>query len=136
MPISIYSIKGQHFLLLQEPSKVVKRSNSQLRHKTESKPVVLRNGEYFEQIDSGWTSRDSSSMDRSVILDKDLGILSWGRQNERNSRYVGLAHTSIFGLCFMSVCLMKSNCYSLLYSSLAFCQAWMPFIWQIWLSNQ
>ena len=63
-------------MLLQEPSKVVKRSNSQLRHKTESKPVVLRNGEYFEQIDSGWTSRDSSSMDRSVILDKDLGILS------------------------------------------------------------
>ena len=59
-------------MLLQEPSKVVKRSNSQLRHKTESKPVVLRNGEYFEQIDSGWTSRDSSSMDRSVIIDKDL----------------------------------------------------------------
>ena len=27
-------------------------------------------------------------------------------------------HTSIFGLCFMSVCLMKSNCYSLIYSSL------------------
>ena len=41
-----------------------------------------------------------------------------GRQNERNSSYVRLAHTSIFGLCFMSVCLMKSNCYSLIYSSL------------------
>ena len=25
---------------------------------------------------------------------------------------------AIFGLCFMSVCLMKSNCYSLIYSSL------------------
>ena len=41
-----------------------------------------------------------------------------GRQNERNSSYVKLAHTSIFGLCFMSVCLMKSNCYSFIYSSL------------------
>ena len=41
-----------------------------------------------------------------------------GRQNERNSSYVRLAHTSIFGLCFMSVCLMKSNCYSLICSSL------------------
>ena len=29
-----------------------------------------------------------------------------------------LAHTSIFGLCFMSVCQIKSNCYSLIYSSL------------------
>ena len=41
-----------------------------------------------------------------------------GRQNERNSSYVSLANTSIFGFCFMSVCLMKSNCYSLIYSSL------------------
>ena len=41
-----------------------------------------------------------------------------GRQNEKNSSYVRLAHTFIFGLCFMSVCLMKSNCYSLIYSSL------------------
>ena len=40
------------------------------------------------------------------------------RQNERNSRYIRLAHTSIFGLYFISVCLMKSNCYSLIYSSL------------------
>ena len=43
---------------------------------------------------------------------------TFGRQNERNSSYVRLTHTSIFGLCFMSVCLMKSNCYSLTYSSL------------------
>ena len=43
-----------------------------------------------------------------------------GRQNERNSIYVRLTHTSIFGLFFMPVCLMKSNCYSLIliYSSL------------------
>ena len=40
-----------------------------------------------------------------------------GRQNVRNSSLVRLAHTSIFGLCFVSVCLMKSNCYSLIYSS-------------------
>ena len=47
---------------------MVKRSNSQMRHKTESSKsssVVMRNGEFYEQIDSGWTSRDSSSMDRS-----------------------------------------------------------------------
>ena len=40
------------------------------------------------------------------------------RQNESNSGYDCLALTSIFGLCFMSVCLIKSNCYSLIYSSL------------------
>ena len=43
---------------------------------------------------------------------------TFGRLNERNSSYVRLAHTSIFGLCFMPVCLIKSNCYSLIYSSL------------------
>ena len=36
-------------------------------------------------------------------------VVMLGRQNERNSSYVRLGHTSIFGLCFMSVCLMKSN---------------------------
>ena len=41
-----------------------------------------------------------------------------GRQNERNFCYVRMALTSIFGLCFMSVCLINSNCYSLIYSSL------------------
>ena len=45
-----------------------------------------------------------------------VGML--GRQNESNSSYVRLAHTSIFGLCFMSVCLTKSNCNSLIHSSL------------------
>ena len=40
------------------------------------------------------------------------------RQNESNSRYIRLAHTSIFGLYFMLVCLMKSICYSFVYSSL------------------
>ena len=43
-----------------------------------------------------------------------------GRQNKRNFCYESLALTSIFGLCFMSVCLMKSNCYSLIYSSLVY----------------
>ena len=38
----------------------VKRSNS----KAHTKPSVAQR-EFFEQIDSGWTSRDSSSMDRS-----------------------------------------------------------------------
>ena len=41
-----------------------------------------------------------------------------GRQNERNFCYDRLALTSIFGLCFMWVYLIKSNCYSLIYSSL------------------
>ena len=41
-----------------------------------------------------------------------------GRQNERNFCYESLALNSIFGFCFMSVCLIKSNCYSLIYSSL------------------
>ena len=38
-----------------------------MRHKSsESKPRQREAGsEYFETIDSGWTSRDSSSMDRS-----------------------------------------------------------------------
>ena len=39
-----------------------------------------------------------------------VGIL--GVQNERNSSSVRLAYTYIFGLCFISVCLMNSNCYS------------------------
>ena len=45
-------------------------------------------------------------------------VVMLGRQNERNSSYVRLAHTTISGLCFMTVFLMKSNCYSLIYSSL------------------
>ena len=51
-------------------------------------------------------------------LHPGVKVVTLGRQNKRNSSYVRLAHTSIFGLCFMSVCLMKSNCYSLKNSSL------------------
>ena len=51
-------------------------------------------------------------------LTQGVKVGTLGRQIERNCSYVWLAHTSIFGLCFMSVCLMKSNCYSLIYSSL------------------
>ena len=40
------------------------------------------------------------------------------RQNESNFAYHWLALTSIFGLCFMPVGLIKSNCFSLIYSSL------------------
>ena len=40
------------------------------------------------------------------------------RQNERNFAYDRLALTSLFGLCFMPVWLIKSNCYSFIYSSL------------------
>ena len=42
------------------------------------------------------------------------------RQNERNFCYDMLAVASLFGLRFISVCLIKSNCYSLIYSSLYF----------------
>ena len=54
-----------------------------------------------------------------------------GRQYKRNRSYVRLAHTSIFGLCFMSVCQIKSNCYSLIYSSLGKAAPYSNF----WLSD-
>ena len=62
----------------------------------------------------------------SLLQGVKVGTLS--RQNERKSSYVRLAHTSIFGLCFMSVCLLKSNCYSLIYSSLIML---LGFIWMV-----
>ena len=52
------------------------------------------------------------------MLGQGVKVKTLGRQNERNNSYVWLVHTSIFGLCFMPVCLMKSNCYSFIYSSL------------------
>ena len=63
----------------------------------------------------------SSSMEQRVKA-KTLGRQGvkaklLGRQNEKNFCYDMLALTSIFGLCFMSVCLIKSNCYSFIYSS-------------------
>ena len=51
-------------------------------------------------------------------LTQGVKVRTLGRQNVRNISYVRLAHTYIFGLCFTSVYLMKSNCYSLIYSSL------------------
>ena len=59
----------------------VKRTNSQLRHKTESKPKVK---EYFDHPDSGWTSRDSSSMDRSssVSLEEKMDELELGKMRK------------------------------------------------------
>ena len=45
-------------------------------------------------------------------------VRTLGRQNERNFAYDRLALATIFGLCFMLVCLIKSNCYSFIYSSL------------------
>jgi len=71
----------------KDTKKVVKRSNSQMRHKTESSKsssVVMRNGEFYEQIDSGWTSRDSSSMDRSssVSLEEKMDELELGKMRK------------------------------------------------------
>ena len=53
----------------------------------------------------------------SFLLGPNQGVKArmLGRQNERNFCYVRLALTSIFGVCFMSVCLIKSNCYSYIY---------------------
>ena len=63
-------VGGARYIILQYPVMFrwlqhqvevkVKRSNS----KAHTKPSVAQR-EFFEQIDSGWTSRDSSSMDRS-----------------------------------------------------------------------
>ena len=69
-----------------------------------------------EWLNQSWIKVSSKIMGKGWPQGVKVGTL--GRQNERNSRYFRLAHTSIFGLCFMSVCLMKSNCYSLIYSSL------------------
>ena len=65
--------------------KVVKRPNSQLRRQAEAKPKVRNSGgEFFEQIDSGWTSRDSSSMDRSssVSLEEKMDELELGKMRK------------------------------------------------------
>ena len=43
------------------------------------------------------------------------------RQNESNLAQDWLAFTSIFGLRFMPVSIIKSNCNSLIYSSLEIC---------------
>ena len=47
--------------------------------------------------------------------------------------YIRLAYTSIFGLCFMSICLMKSNCYSLTLQMAGgrFC-VFGTFLWSNW----
>ena len=67
----------------------VKRTNSQLRHKADSKrESKVRNsgaaGEFFEHPDSGWTSRDSSSMDRSssVSLEEKMDELELSKMRK------------------------------------------------------
>ena len=64
---------------------------------------------------SGWKAQLQPML---VVFGQRVKARTLGRQNERNFCYDRLAHTSIFGLCFMWVCLIKSNCYSLIYSSL------------------
>ena len=58
----------------------------------------------------------------SMPFTRGVKARTLSRQNERNFCYDMLAVTSIFGMCFMSVCLIKSNCYSLIYSSLTHMQ--------------
>ena len=49
-----------------------------------------------------------------LIFDSGVKVGALGRQNERNVGLGWLALTSIFGLCFMPVYLIKSSCYSLI----------------------
>ena len=43
---------------------------------------------------------ESFKLDKLILLSQGAKVGMLGEQNERNS-YVWLAHTSIFGLCFM-----------------------------------
>ena len=53
-----------------------------------------------------------------IYLKQGAQIRTLFRKNESNFASDGLALPSIFGLCFMPVCIINSNCYSLIYSSL------------------
>ena len=68
------------------------------------KVIALRRGPMFQRMSVCHEQKPLSSLQNDGIV--------------KNCIYSTLAHTSIFGLCFMSVYQMKSNCYSLIYSSL------------------
>ena len=51
-----------------------------------------------------------------LYLVQGVKIETIGRQNERNSGYVRLAHTSMFGLCFMTVCSLPNEIKLLLFN--------------------
>ena len=71
-----------------------------------------------------WLLKDTARIwTEELNFTQGVKVGALGRQNERKRGYVKTAHTSIFGLCFMPVCLMKSNCYSLIYSSLTYSNA-------------
>ena len=53
-----------------------------------------------------------------VYINQGAQVRTLCRQNERNFALDMLALTSIFGLCFTPVYIIKSNCNSLTYSSL------------------
>ena len=72
----------------------------------------------------------------SIRLFQGVKARTLGKQNERNFCYDRLAHTSIFILCFMWVFLIKSNCYSLIYSSLGYSWHLQKFLTQMTLSNK
>ena len=85
------------FFIKVQPAKSHGEITSTVSHKINNVPLLLQNLGFTQGFKVG----------------------TLGRQNERNSSYVRLAHTSITGLYFMPACLMKSNCYSLIYSSLS-----------------
>ena len=67
-----------------------------------------------------WIYEPSCLLAHGIVKGIKQGVKAriLGRQNESNFCYDRLALTSIFCMYFMSVCLIKSNCYSLIYSSL------------------
>ena len=68
------------------------------------KVIALRRGPMFQRMSVCHEQKPLSSLQNDGIV--------------KNCIYSTLAHTSIFGLCFMSVYQMKSNCYSLICYSL------------------
>ena len=69
-----------------------------------------------DEIRSFYTLFHDLNPDNWCIL-IESGGQSWNIRQTKWEQF-WLALTSIFGLCFMLVCLIKSNCYSLIYSSL------------------
>ena len=69
-------------------------------------------------ISQKWPHLRFSGRWQTDCSNQGVKVRTLGRQNERNFAYDRLALATIFGLCFMLVCLIKSNCYSLIYSSL------------------
>ena len=88
--------------------------------------MMFKEGNYFLFYSSSWVTMSSYKVE--VALSSNIThqvfmqtifypggkVRTLCRQNESNLAYFWQALTSIFGLCFMSVSQIKSNCYSLI----------------------